>query len=151
MMQKIILLLCLSVTPIYSNIALSLATHDDLPELMDLDRIVSVEDFGTFVPPHYTEYFTAQQYIDGMLAEVNTYDLELFKKSIDCIDNHRVHVAVDEQTKKLIGFAIYFKQDKMLKLESIAVDKNWRRKGVASKLINAAINHFKDIDSANLL
>ena len=146
-MKKVVLLsACLLVTSLYSNVTIRLATPDDLPWLMDLDKRVSLEDYVPLVPQFYIQYFTTQEYLDSVMAEVEIRDREFFQKGIDLVDDHRVHVAIDDQLNKLVAFIIYFKEDKKLMFYFGTVDRVWRRQGIGSQLIKAAIAEFNDIE-----
>lgn len=147
-MKKLIFVFtCLLSMQLQSHITIRLAVQDDLPALMDLDLRVSLDDYIAVVPQYYPEYFTAQKYADMVIAEVNKEDYEIFQKGIEQKDLHRVHVAIDQASNTLIGYATYFKQGKTLKFNFIAIDKNWRHQGIGSKLVQAAIGEFNDATS----
>ena len=47
----------------------------------------------------------------------------------------------------LVGFVEYSKSFEVIDIIDIVVDKSYRRKGIATKLLNYLIDYYKDVDS----
>ncbi len=138
---------------------------DQIKEIMEFDYRVSFEFFKPLYLKHYS-HFEFGKNPDFYLEEEIKNDESFFEKCIQdqelesrlkesqqiFFDEHigkdRLLIAFDNKNQCIGGLISFSKNNDVLTLELLLVDKKYRKQGIGKKLVKCAIETFKDIKEA---
>jgi GNAT superfamily N-acetyltransferase len=116
----------------------------DIPSAVDLDWCISMEYFK----PLYSNYYSHTPIgkdPDYYLKMDCANDKQEFIDCINLVGRERLYVAFDEKTKKVVGLIVFLKKDQnILEIDLLLIDKKYRRRGLGKKLTNAALEEYKE-------
>lgn len=127
------------------NLAVRLATKEDLPAVYAIDKAVNDEHFLPLMTQHYPDIYGKKTVEEGLENDLAT-DLNTFQRCVTPQENNRLHVAYDTETKCLTGFVLSSKENNVVNIDLLFVTKEYRRHGAGTQLFNAAVQAFKDVD-----
>jgi ribosomal protein S18 acetylase RimI-like enzyme len=132
-----------------STIQIRLATLDDLADTLQLDHRVSFEFFKPLYQTYYANFPNGKNpdyFLNAELLE----DEQAFLSAIYGENFSRLLVAQDTITTSLVGLLLFHKEDTLLTLDLLLIDKEYRHQGVGRKLVQSALTIFEDITSCEV-
>jgi ribosomal protein S18 acetylase RimI-like enzyme len=120
------------------------AILSDIPSALDLDWRIAIEYFKPLFINNYShtplgkdpEYFLK-------LDQDN--DQKMFFDCINLVASQRLYVAFDEKLQQVVGLIIFSKKEStILEIELLLIDKNYRKVGLGKKLVNTALEIYKE-------
>ncbi|MDR3647232.1 MAG: GNAT family N-acetyltransferase [Candidatus Babeliales bacterium] len=151
-MKTILSFLVLLITHLitYSeNIIIRPAIKDDFEKLMIVDKKISYEYFKPIFLKYYSELPFGKdpdQYLELDLKQDEIY----FNNYIQDPNKNMINLAWDKNNKNIAGMTFFHKEDNILHIDLLLVDKDYRNMKIGRKLLNSAINFYKDIKTCLL-
>ncbi len=116
------------------NCVIQPATAEDLQEIVALDYNVTFEFFKPLYLRSYSHLIDPNK-VDYLLNIELVRDEQLFRKIVGHEVNDRLHIAYDNNKKKIAGILSFHQEEHNLELDLLLVDKEYRKMGIGRKLV----------------
>lgn len=132
------------------NIVIRPALQSDLNSIIEVDIHVSYEHFKPIFAKYYSHLWIGK-YPDKFLEKDIKSDIENFEKCItDPSNDQKLLIAYDNLKQLCVGFIIFHRDDDVLIIDLILIEKEYRNLGIGKKLMRQALTTFENIHICNL-
>ena len=135
---------------IMEMVTIEKAIEKDLPEILKIDKEVSLEYFVPFFAQHYSDYNFGKNPKGFLLPEIEL-DKKRFKEYINTESPHSLWVARNTHTNQILSLVIFIKTDATtIELELLMLTKASRGLGIGKRLVLEPLETFNSMKTCFL-